>query len=255
MMYRLKKLLYRILPTSWYLASMQRGFFLLFDWGVLKRDARFKFHYAAKKLLTETDIVVDIGANLGYFSKLFARKITQGKLYAFEPIPDFHRRLSILLRPFPNTEVIHAALGAEAGILPMVMPVQSGVLRTGLPHIISEEEAANHADVQRVKVQEAKGFFSSLSKVDYIKCDIEGYEWKVFSTLDGELQRLRPVVQIEISERFIEEFCSFFKRLDYIQCGLYEGELVKEHGKQRETSDFLFVPQEKFEHIFAKFNR
>jgi hypothetical protein len=36
---------------------------------------------------------------------------------------------------------------------------------------------------------------------------------------------------------------------------LYEGELVKEHGKQRETSDFLFVPQEKLEHILATFNR
>ncbi|MFM7387839.1 MAG: FkbM family methyltransferase [Bacteroidota bacterium] len=255
MVYRLKKLLYKILPTSWYLACMQRGFFLLFDLGILKRDARFKFHYAAKTLLTETDVVVDIGANLGYFSKLFARKITHGKLYAFEPIPDFHRRLSILLRPFPNTELVHAALGAEAGILPMVMPVQSGVLRTGLPHIISEEEARNHAAVQRVKVLEAKEFFSQLPKLDYVKCDIEGYEWKVFSTLELELQRLRPVVQIEISEKFIVEFCAFFHRMGYVQCGLYEGQLVQENGTQRETSDFLFVPQEKLDHIFATFNR
>jgi FkbM family methyltransferase len=255
MMYRLKKLLYKILPTAWFLASMQRGFFLFFDLGILKRDARFKFHYAVEKLVKETDIVVDIGANLGYFSKLFARKIKRGKLYAFEPIPDFHLRLNILLRPYPHSEVIHAALGAEEGILPMVMPVQSGVLRTGLPHIISEEEASNHAEVQRVKVLEAKDFFSSLSKLDYIKCDIEGYEWVVFSTLENELKRLRPIVQLEISERFIEEFCALFKRIGYVQCGLYEDKLIEENGKQRESSDFLFVPKEKLERIFATFNR
>lgn len=251
----LKQLLYRALPTSWYLAVMQRGFFLLFDLHILSCDGKFKFHYAAKKLIREDDIVVDIGANLGYFSKVFARCNRLGKLYALEPIPDFYQRLKHLLRSFNQVEVIHAALGAKDGILPMVMPVQRGVLRTGLPHIISEAEAKQHANVQRVKVLEAQAFFHGLPKVDYIKCDVEGYEWTIFSTLTQELNRLRPCVQIEISEQFVSSFCALFEDLDYVQFGIYDGKLLHEQGKQRETSDFLFIPREKADDILANFNR
>lgn len=255
MIVRIKKILYRILPTSLYLACMQHGFFILFDFGILKSDERFKFHYATKKLIKEGDVVLDIGANLGYFSKLFARKNTKGTLYSIEPIPMFFNRLKITLSSYSHVKLIHAALGASPGNLHMVMPVQQGVMRTGLPHVISEEEAKLNPDHLTVPVQSAREFLANLPHLDYIKCDIEGYEWIVFSTLGMELERLRPLVQIEISERYIPEFCEFFKGLNYVQCGLYDGKLIEEHGTQRVTSDFLFIPLEKKDHIFATFNQ
>jgi FkbM family methyltransferase len=234
---------------------MQHGFFILFDFGILKSDERFKFHYATKKLIKEGDVVLDIGANLGYFSKLFARKNTKGTLYSIEPIPMFFNRLKITLSSYSHVKLIHAALGASPGNLHMVMPVQQGVMRTGLPHVISEEEAKLNPDHLTVPVQSAREFLANLPHLDYIKCDIEGYEWIVFSTLGMELERLRPLVQIEISERYIPEFCEFFKGLNYVQCGLYDGKLIEEHGTQRVTSDFLFIPLEKKDHIFATFNQ
>lgn len=255
MIVRIKKILYRILPTSLYLACMQHGFFILFDLGILKSDERFKFHYATKKLIKEGDVVLDIGANLGYFSKLFARKNTKGTLYSIEPIPMFFNRLKVILSSYSHVKLIHAALGASPGNLHMIMPVQQGVMRTGLPHVISEEEAKLNPDHLTVPVQSAREFLANVPHLDYIKCDIEGYEWTVFSTLGMELERLRPLVQIEISERFIPEFCEFFKGLNYVQCGLYDGKLIEEQGTQRVTSDFLFIPLEKKDHIFATFNQ
>ena len=233
---------------------MQHGFFILFDLGILKSDERFKFHYATKKLIKEGDVVLDIGANLGYFSKLFARKNTKGTLYSIEPIPMFFNRLKIILSSYSHVKLIHAALGASHGNLHMIMPVQQGVMRTGLPHVISEEEAKLNPDHLTVPVQSAREFLANLPHLDYIKCDIEGYEWIVFSTLGMELERLRPLVQIEISERYIPEFCEFFKGLNYVQCGLYDGKLIEEHGTQRVTSDFLFIPLEKKDKIFSTFN-
>lgn len=233
---------------------MQHGFFILFDLGILKSDERFKFHYATKKLIKEGDVVLDIGANLGYFSKLFARKNTKGTLYSIEPIPMFFNRLKIILSSYSHVKLIHAALGASPGNLHMIMPVQQGVMRTGLPHVISEEEAKLNPDHLTVPVQSAREFLANLPHLDYIKCDIEGYEWTVFSTLGIELDRLRPLVQIEISERYIPEFCEFFKGLNYVQCGLYDGQLIEEHGTQRVTSDFLFIPLEKKDNIFSTFN-
>ena len=233
---------------------MQHGFFILFDLGILKSDERFKFHYATKKLIKEGDVVLDIGANLGYFSKLFARKNTKGTLYSIEPIPMFFNRLKIILSSYSHVKLIHAALGASHGHLHMVMPVQQGVMRTGLPHVISEEEAKLNPDHLTVPVQSARDFLANLPHLDYIKCDIEGYEWTVFSTLGIEIERLRPLVQIEISERYIPEFCEFFKGVNYVQCGLYDGKLIEEQGTQRVTSDFLFIPLEKKDNIFSTFN-
>ena len=234
---------------------MQHGFFILFDLGILKSDERFKFHYATKKLIKEGDVVLDIGANLGYFSKLFARKNTKGTLYSIEPIPMFFNRLKVILSSYSHVELIHAALGASHGNLHMIMPVQQGVMRTGLPHVISEEEAKLNPDHLTVPVQSAREFLAKVPHLDYIKCDIEGYEWTVFSTLGIELERLRPLVQIEISERYTPEFCEFFKGLNYVQCGLYDGKLIVEQGTQRVTSDFLFIPLEKKDYIFATFNQ
>ena len=233
---------------------MQHGFFILFDLGILKSDERFKFHYATKKLIKEGDVVLDIGANLGYFSKLFARKNTKGTLYSIEPIPLFFNRLKVILSSYSHVKLIHAALGASHGNLHMIMPVQQGVMRTGLPHVISEEEAKLNPDHLTVPVQSAREFLANLPHLDYIKCDIEGYEWTVFSTLGIELDRLRPLVQIEISERYLPEFCEFFQGLNYVQCGLYDGQLIEEHGTQRVTSDFLFIPLEKKDNIFSTFN-
>ena len=233
---------------------MQHGFFILFDLGILKSDERFKFHYATKKLIKEGDVVLDIGANLGYFSKLFARKNTKGTLYSIEPIPLFFNRLKVILSSYSHVKLIHAALGASHGNLHMIMPVQQGVMRTGLPHVISEEEAKLNPDHLTVPVQSAREFLANLPHLDYIKCDIEGYEWTVFSTLELELDRLRPLVQIEISERYIPEFCEFFQGLNFVQCGLYDGQLIEEHGTQRVTSDFLFIPLEKKDNIFSTFN-
>lgn len=253
MIYRIKKLLFRILPTSLYLAVLQRGFFLLFDLGLLKKDSRFKFHYASRKLIQPTDIVLDIGANLGYFSKLFARRNYKGKLYSIEPIPLFFNRLKKILSSYTHVELVHSALGSNSGTLFMVMPVQQGVIRTGLPHVISEEEAKVTPGTIQVPVLEARAYLSTFDRLDFIKCDIEGYEWTVFSSISDEINRLRPIIQIEISETHIDNFVDYFRSLNYKQCGLYSGELILEEGKQKETSDFLFVPVEKLEKIFSKF--
>jgi FkbM family methyltransferase len=166
----------------------------------------------------------------------------------------FFNRLKIILSSYSHVKLIHAALGASHGNLHMIMPVQQGVMRTGLPHVISEEEAKLNPDHLTVPVQSARDFLANLPHLDYIKCDIEGYEWTVFSTLGVELERLRPLVQIEISERYITEFCEFFQGLNYVQCGLYDGQLIEEHGTQRVTSDFLFIPLEKKDNIFSTFN-
>lgn len=48
-------------------------FYWMFDFNLLKGKQAFKYHYLIKKVIQPDFVVVDIGANLGYFSKNFAR--------------------------------------------------------------------------------------------------------------------------------------------------------------------------------------
>jgi hypothetical protein len=62
------------------------------------------------------------------------------------------------------------------------------------------------------------------------------------------------VVQVEISEVNIPLFLSYFEELGYVQAGIYNHKLIEENGKQKETSDFLFIPEERMSALFTKFN-
>ncbi len=254
MVYLIKKCLFRLLPTSLYLQAMQTGFFLLYDLGILKNDSRFKYHYGIRKLISSDDTVLDIGANLGYFSVLFSRLNKKGKLYAIEPIPLFYNRLKSILSKYTHATAIHTAFGEKEGTLYMVMPEQKGTLRTGLPHVIDPSELGKHMNPIEVPVLNASAFLAPFDRLDYIKCDIEGYEWVVFNAIKAEISRLRPLVQIEISEQNIPLFLAYFSELGYIQAGIYDHQLVEEFGKQRETSDYLFIPSERKSALFTKFN-
>ena len=47
----IKRILTKVLSQQGYLKAMHRGFYFLFDLGLLKRDQRFKFHYKVASLI------------------------------------------------------------------------------------------------------------------------------------------------------------------------------------------------------------
>lgn len=70
-----------------------------------------------RKLVRPGDIVVDVGANIGYFTVALAELVGEnGKVIAVEPQPDNFELLKINTRPWDQTEHYQTALGAKAGI-------------------------------------------------------------------------------------------------------------------------------------------
>ncbi len=253
----LKKLLYKLLSQRAYLKTLHRSFYLLYSFGFLKKDARFKYHYMVKQLIQPDFTVVDLGANLGYFSKTFARLAKNGKLISIEPVPVFYDTLSYFMKGYSNTTIYNVALGTEEGSITMVLPESNGMIRTGLPHIAeSEEEKQLHA-TQEVKIVKGSNLLSDLTKIDYIKCDIEGYELNVFQEIKPILEQHLPFVQIEIAEKNLDEMLRLFNSLGYTQFGINDFNFIKESGKQTEEGDFFFVPENRlvaFEKKFIKIN-
>ncbi len=251
-----KKILFKILSQKAYLKTLQRAFYAMYDLGLLKNDARFKYHYAVKNLIEEDDTIVDIGANLGYFSKNFARLAPKGQLLSIEPVKPFYDVLSQLMSKYKHARVVNYALGNEKGTITMVLPESNGMIRTGLPHIANSEEEKKQHKTHEVEIVKGSELLGELEKIDYIKCDIEGYEVVVFNEIKGVIAEKKPIVQIEIGPDNEKEMFSLFKELNYVQYGIADFKIIKEEaGKQKEAGDFLFVPSEKTEAFEKKIKK
>lgn len=245
----IKKFLARILSQKAYLRTLHRVFYLMYDLRFLRGDKRFKYHYLIRKIIQEDFVVVDIGANLGYFAKNFSRLAKHGKVIAIEPVPIFYHVLTHFIGNKKNVEIHNVALGKEEGLITMVMPESDGFIRTGLPHIASTEEEKKNHKTQDVRIVKAKEFVGKIKKIDYIKCDIEGYESIVFEELKSILEEKRPLVQLEISEQNKAHLLKLFKDIDYLQFGVSNFKFIRENGNQKEEGDYFFVPSEKLNYF------
>lgn len=249
----IKKLLYKLLNETTYLKTLHRSFYFLYSLGILKKDERFKYHYMVKKVIEPNFNIIDIGANLGYFSKTFARLIPNGKLISIEPVPQFYMVLYYFLKPYKNAAVFNVALGDTEGSITMVLPKSNGMIRTGLPHIAeSEEEKSQHA-TQEVAIVKGTELFKDLTALDYIKCDIEGYELTVFEEIIPILAKFEPFVQLEISPKNTDAILTIFSALGYTQFGIANFKFVQETGVQKEEGDYFFVPKKRLAGFKEKF--
>lgn len=152
----------------------------------------------------EDAVVFDVGAHAGQFAKLFSRLAPAGQVYAFEPSP---YTLS-LLRPVlawnraRNVEIVAAGLSAEAGEAPLSTPIKkSGVRGFGLASLAGVSAGRRKSD-ETVPLETLDGFVErkAVTRLDFIKADIEGWELHMLRGAVGALARFRPALYLEISQ-------------------------------------------------------
>lgn len=237
----IKKILFKVMSQKAYLKTLHRGFYFMYNLGLLKNDERFKYHYLVRDIIEDDYTVVDIGANLGYFSKNFAKLTPNGKVLSIEPVKPFYDVLSSFMKKFKHAKIVNYALGNESGTITMVMPESNGMIRTGLPHIAESEEEKKQHKTHEVEIVKGSELLSELDKIDYIKCDIEGYEVVVFNEIKEVVAKMKPIIQIEVGPDNEKEMFDYFDALDYVQYGVANFKIVKESRTQKEQGDFLFV--------------
>ncbi|MCS7277581.1 MAG: FkbM family methyltransferase, partial [Aquificaceae bacterium] len=120
----LGRLAYRIYPHE-FVAEVTSGIKIKvrLDWAsdITYWTNSYENHDELKVFLShlrEGMTVLDIGANIGFYALHFARKVgPSGKVYAFEPVPEFFERLKehIALNNMTNIFPIHVALSDQKG--------------------------------------------------------------------------------------------------------------------------------------------
>lgn len=154
-----------------------------------------------KTIIQPDYVAMDIGANLGYYSTVLSRQASKGKVYCVEPIPLFVKVWRRNTRSCKNVQMFQMALGSEKQQVKMVIPIKDGIVRHGLSKVVDETSAAEHNKELSFDVQMDKGdeTFKDLEKLDFMKCDIEGFEQFAIASLINVIKKHRPIIQIELN--------------------------------------------------------
>ena len=228
----LHRILYRTLPLEGYLRAVSRLFFLWQRLGLGRRAPETEYVYHLPQLVRAGDTCIDIGANLGYYARTISRLAgPAGRVYAVEPVAPIRKVLSRNLRRCGNTEILPFALGAAAGPIRMGNDSarENGYFGTGRNFV---NEGGGRSDVE---------FTAEMRRgLDFIKCDIEGYEAVVMEEMRPLLERFRPTVLIETGGENRPRIVRLFTRLGYAGYTLDRGrEIPLSPGS---TKDIIFRP-------------
>ena len=108
----IRRVLYRSLSLENYLKVLSGAYLWGYRLGLSPHAAAYEYPRFLKYLIAPGDTVIDIGANLGYYSYAMARLTgSSGKVYAVEPVAPIRRVLEHNLRRFRNVEILACALG------------------------------------------------------------------------------------------------------------------------------------------------
>ncbi len=129
------------------------------------------------------DCVWDVGANIGYYTRLFSQRVGgNGSVFAFEPSPVNFARLTESCADLYNTTLIQFALGRENGKLSF----QQGIDELGATSRVTGSAGGGG---QMVDVRSAISLIAQgeVPPPNAIKIDVEGFEYEVLEGLADTL--------------------------------------------------------------------
>jgi FkbM family methyltransferase len=245
----IKRFIFKALGLTNYLRILQQTYFLLYRTGLLKYNSTYDCHYFVRHLINKGDVILDIGANLGYYSCLFARWTgASGRVYAVEPIEVYNKIFNEKARKYRNITLYPYALGAEEKTVELVSSPQTGFLSTGLPHIYDSKRDGRIENQEfkfEAQMKKPSKLFRDLDKVDYIKCDIEGYEYIVLSDMIDIIRKFKPIIQVELWPDNEKNLIELLDELVYIPYKLHKYQLIPSLDiEQSLPGDTIFIADE-----------
>src|SRR5579863_6820195 len=148
-------------------------------------------------------VVVDVGANKGEFSIFAAKRLTQGKVIAFEPVKTNYDLLerNIAGNNFTNIQLVKKGLGSTAEKMSIFKTVDGHwpEKHRGLYTLFGKKSEANYyGDIDIISLdQYCKQ--ENVQQIDIIKIDIEGSELERLRGAREILKKFMPVIIIEVN--------------------------------------------------------
>jgi FkbM family methyltransferase len=248
----IKRILLRVLGERNYLSLLSVAYQRLYRAGLLGKE--YEDVYFLKKIIRPGDCCVDIGAHLGYFTIELSRLVGgNGKVIAVEPITSFHRALQRLLvkKKARNVTLYQLALGGTGDYVEMGIPRIGAESRFAYARIKDSNEHLDFVRSEKVKNEPGDHLFLQLPRLDYIKCDVEGFEYQVFASMLRTLETHHPMLLCELFDRdLLIRFTGLLEPMGYRAYALEKGALVAAgiHGAgQIPSGNYYFLPPQREE--------
>jgi len=186
----------------------------------IKRESRHTFashlaleHYRYKNLVIPRvgDVVIDGGAFDGDTAFWFTRYVkNKGKIFAFEPVDTIYDTLTYNIQACGLNNVVPIKLGLSN--------------KEGIAYFKDMDKSANnshHDDKIKVGLTTIDRFVKkeSLSQIDFIKMDIEGFEFEALQGAKEVIKKFKPDLAI----------CIYHKPEHLYRIPLFIKELVPEY--------------------------
>lgn len=196
--------------------------------------------------------IFDIGGNFGWYSLLWAKNNPEAQLYTFEPVPRTHEYLkkNIVLNGLKNIQLFNFGFSdSEQELNFYYYPEGSG-----------NASIANLTELEGVqsvscKVKKLDDFVNeSGSRIDFIKCDVEGAELLVFKGGMESICRDKPIIFAELLRKFAAKFnyhpnevIELFRSCGYRCFTAHEDKLIGVDVMNDHTmeTNFFFLHEEK----------
>ena len=196
-------------------------------------------------LAKSCDVMFDLGAHHGWYSRVMGLANRGARVFAFEPDPITFSYLSRNVVDFPNVLCFSKGVGEKNSDATLwrarTSNLNSTVRRVGTPVPITLWSLDSLCQKQ------------GIDQIDFIKCDVEGGEVTV---LHGARELLRsvkpPIWMLEVSEQFLAE--ADYDPEDLLKAGGSDGKLftqdaqgntveIQELSQRMFGNNVFFVPE------------
>ena len=176
-----------------------------------------KLHLFSKKVNSE--ILIDIGANIGFYSILSSNKYEQ--IYSYEPNK---RNFQILKKNIDtnnlkNIKIFNFGLGENEEVLTGNSNTKGELFQTS-----GFAVSKNNKKGERVLIKKGDDVLQFKNSTLTIKIDVEGFELFVLKGLKNTLVKNQTILQVEIWEKNNDEVHDFLNSLNYRKLQSIDGD-------------------------------
>lgn len=162
--------------------------------------------------------ILDIGGNIGQTSLYIAQKyqVSTPEIISFEPYPSTYKKFvhNLNLNPIhkDNITIECLGLGKEEGELNMLIECETN---SGGNRITHEAIDVQMSGLEKVPVITLDKYIlnKKLETVDFIKIDVEGYEFSVLEGAIDTLETYKPDIFLEVDDTNLRKQGSSTKKL------------------------------------------
>lgn len=156
-------------------------------------------------------VVFDCGAKTGYYTLLFSEICQNGVVHSFEPTSTFDMLIeNVKLNNISNVITNRLALGESTGL------IEDNIYRIWGQS--PERETYDFITIDDYCIK------NNITKLDFIKIDVDSYDFEVLKGSINTLKNLKPIVTVELNYALnirnssVEEVVNWMIDNDYVLC-------------------------------------